>query len=53
MKKFLVKNVFAKDSKYEVIEVADDAKEIYLGDEVIVVDGIDRELEPIVVTHQC
>lgn len=53
MKKFLVKNVFAKDSGYEVIEVADDAKEIYLGEEVIVVDGIDRELEPIVVTHQC
>ena len=53
MKKFLVKNVFAKDSKYEVIEVEDDAKEIYLGEEVIVVDSIDMELEPIVITYQC
>lgn len=53
MKKFLVKDVFVKDSKYEVIEVADNAKELYLGEEVIVIDGVDRELEPIVVTHQC
>lgn len=53
MKKFLVKNVFIKDSEYEVIEVADDAKELYLGEEVIIIDGVDRELEPIVVTHQC
>ena len=53
MKKFLVKDVFVKDSKYEVIEVADNAKKLYLGEEVIVIDGVDRELEPIVITHQC
>lgn len=53
MKKFLIKNVFDKNGKYEVITVADDAKEIHFDKYVVPIDNIENVLDPVVITHQC